>query len=64
MGNCCGTNDKVDYSKLPMKPLVKIQSAMRTHLAKKKLKETRDKKIMTLFSKHITFCYIFIMCFF
>lgn len=50
MGNCCcGNNTQRRYEKQHIKPLIKIQSAARAFLAKKRLKETRDQKIKTLF---------------
>jgi IQ calmodulin-binding motif len=51
MGNCCGTNDKDFFNKQNVNTLVKIQSAYRTHLARKELKEIREKKLKTLFGK-------------
>ena len=59
MGNCCCSNK--EGPKLPhLKPkqlerLVRIQALCRTFLAKKRLKETRDMKLKTLFGTLLSY---------
>lgn len=57
MGNCCCSGSGKDinrqFKQQNLRTLIKIQAIARSFLAKKKLRETREMKIKTLFGSKI-----------
>ena len=51
MGTCSSTGEK--GGELKIQTLVKIQSAGRSYLARKKLRKIKQDKLKTIFSNHI-----------